>query len=170
MSSEAPFRIEKLSRSHDQAGFDCGEPSLNEYLLRYARQNAQKGLGATYVAILKGEQRVLAYYTISSGQVAREALPEAEQKALPRYPVPVVRIGRLASDRSMRGQGLEGMMLIDALRRSLAIAEVLGVYAVEVDALDERARAFYEKYGFRALLDDRLHLYKTIKAVRKLLG
>ena len=166
MTSDTPIRIEKLHRHHDRPGFDCGESRLNEYLQKYALQNTEKGVGATYVAVLEGQNRILAYYSISSGQVAREVLPE--QKTIPRYPVPVVKIGRLASDLRERGAGMGSLILVDALKRCLSIADVLGVYAVEFDAINDTARTFYEKHGFRPLLDDSRHLYLPIKTIRKL--
>lgn len=168
MTSEGRFIIEKLRRSHDCANFDCGNESLNEYLQRYAHQNAGKGIGATYVACGEGEARVLAYYTLSSGQVARESLPTELSKGIPRYPVPVVRLGRLAVDLTEHGQGMGGLMLVDALRKAASLADIIGICAVEVDAKNDSASRFYRKYGFQSLLDDRNHLFLPIKAVRKL--
>ena len=168
MVSRITYRIEKIAKRHDRKDFDCGEESLNEYLRFHARQNTSKGISVTYVAVREGEQRVFAYYSISSGQVAREVLPLSEQRRLPGYPIPVIKIGRLASDLSVRGEGLGRTMLVDALRRSLLISENLGVYAVEVDALNERARSFYLRYGFESLQDDQLHLLMSIKTVRRL--
>ncbi len=168
MASDLDVAIEKLNRSHERREFDCGESSLNDYLHRYARHNTRTGIGATYVAVEKGRSKVLAFYTISSGQVAQEVMPESERKSLPRYPIPVVRIGRLATDLSVRGQGLGSALLIDALRRAYSLSEVLSIYAVEVDALTDEARQFYDKFGFKSLIDDPLHLYITLKTVRRL--
>lgn len=156
--------IEQLSSAHGRTHFDCGEPALDEYLRRYARQNDARGLGRTYVAVRPGEERVLGYYTLSSGCVTFDAVPEK----LPRYPVPVVRLARLAVDRSAQGQHLGETLLIDALKRSLRLADTLGVYVVEVQAISDRARSFYLKYGFSELADDRLHLYLPMKVTRKL--
>ena len=77
-------------------------------------------------------------------------LPTAEAKGLPRLDVPVVLIGKLAVDRSVQGQGLGALLLVDALRRSLQISEQVGIGAVEVDAIDDAARNFYLKFGFRS--------------------
>lgn len=85
--------IELLNETHDRVSFDCGEPSLNDYLQRFARQNAELHLGRTYVLAVPGQAHIDGYYTISSGSVARQEVPE---KRLPRYPVPVVLMGRLA--------------------------------------------------------------------------
>lgn len=163
-------RIERITRAHDREDFDCGEQSLNEYLAAYARQNTQKGVSTTYVAVGEDSSRVLAYYSIASGQVARESMPAEEQRRLPGYPVPVVKVGRLATDQRSRGLGLGQAMLIDALKRADLVSRNLGVYAVEVDALNDGARAFYEKYGFQSLEDDPLHMFLSMKTVQRLLG
>jgi GNAT superfamily N-acetyltransferase len=156
--------IEPLSAKHDRSSFDCGEPSLNTYLRQYARQNDEKGLGRTCVAVEPGQTRVEGYYTLSTGAVTFEQVPEK----LPRYPIPVVHLGRLAVDLSSQGKGLGEIVLIDALKRATLAAEQLGIYAVEVLALNDSARRFYLKYGFTPLLDDELHLYLSVKAIRKL--
>lgn len=159
-----PFIIEPLTARHNHEAFDCGEESLNDFLKRFARQNDEKDLGRTYVAVKSGEPYIYGYYTIASGAVRFDAIPDK----LPRYPIPVAHLGRLAVDKAARGQKLGLALLADALRRAVTIADHLGIYAVEVYALTENAREFYLKFGFTELLDDRLHLYLTIKKLRKL--
>jgi GNAT superfamily N-acetyltransferase len=95
-------------------------------------------------------------------------LPAVEAKGLPRLDVPVVLIGRLAVDQSVQGQGLGALLLVDALRRSAQISEQVGIRAVEVDALDDAAKNFYLKFGFRPLLDDPRHLFMPMHEIRKL--
>ncbi len=156
--------IVPLDESYDRSFFDCGVSSLNEYIRRYASQHDRKGFGRTFVALEESSSRVPGYYTISGGSVSFETVPEN----VPYHPVPVVLIGRLAVDLNARGKGLGEILLMDALRRSKRVAEQLGIFAVEVEAIDKQARAFYVKYGFKALLDDRLHLYLPMKVIRKL--
>jgi len=158
------YTIERLSTSHDRDSFECGEQSLDEYLRRYAGQHDRKGLGRTYVTVEQGSTAVKGYYTIASGAVSFQVVPEN----LPRHPIPVVLLARLAVDRTARGRGLGAMLLLHALKRAQDISEQLGVHAVAVDALDDSARAFYLKYGFSELLDDRLHLFLPIKKIRQL--
>ncbi|MBX3301191.1 MAG: GNAT family N-acetyltransferase [Nitrospira sp.] len=153
-----------LSDRHDRSQFDCGEASLNFYLQRYAGQHDRRGFGRTYVAISESSSTIRGYYTISSGSIAFETVPEN----LPHHPVPIVLLGRLAVDQQSQGQGVGGLLLVDALRRAQRAADELGIYAVAVEALSDRARSFYERFGFRALTDDRLHLYLAIKVVRRL--
>ena len=157
-----PYRIEALSPTHDRQAFDCGETSLNEFLRQYARQNEAKGLGRTFVAVLPSEPKAYGYYTLAGGTLRPETVPEK----LPRYPTPVVHLGRLGVDKAAKGQGLGEFLLLDALKRAEQTATQLGMYAVEVYALNEAARSFYFKYGFAPLLDGDLHLYLTMRAIR----
>ena len=156
--------IERLSPHHHRHDFDCGVQELNSYLQRYSGQHERKGIGRTYVALRQDEIRVLGYYTISSSAVAFDLVAEN----LPRHPVPVALVGRLAVDNSARGQRLGEALLIHALRSALRAAKIVGIYAVVVDAIDESAKSFYLKYGFNELTDDHLHLYLPLKAIEKL--
>jgi GNAT superfamily N-acetyltransferase len=125
-------------------------------------------LSRTFVATRENESSVVGYYAISSHRVVYEVLPDAETKGLPHLDVPVALIGRLAVDRSSQGQGLGSLLLVDALRRSLAISTQIGIRAVEVDAIDDSARCFYLKFGFRPLLHDPRHLFLPMREIRKL--
>lgn len=160
-----PFIIEPLTANHKRDQFNCGIESLNDFLRRFARQNNEKGLGRTYVAVRPGDSQVCGYYTVSSGSISFDAIPEN----LPRYPIPVMHLGRLAVDEAFQGQRLGKALLADALTRAVQIAGQLGIYAVEVHALTETARDFYLKFGFSELSDERLHLYITLKKIRILL-
>lgn len=157
------FVIELLGKRHKRENFDCGEQNLNDFLKKYARQNSEKGFGRTFVAVLPDETDILGFYTISSGSISFEIVPEK----LPRYPIPTVHLGRLATDVNSRGQGLGELLLIDALQRTVLVAAELGIYAVELCALTENAKNFYLKYGFVALKDDERHLYLPIETLRK---
>jgi GNAT superfamily N-acetyltransferase len=162
-----PIQIERLTRSHDRNAFGCGEPPLNNYLQRLALQNDERGIGRTFVAVVAGETHIKGYYTLATGKVIFENMPETK-KLPPRMPVPVVLLGRLAVDNGSKGSGLGRLLLMHALWRSQQIAAHAGVYAVEVDALHEQAAKFYLKYGFTPLLDDPLHLYLSMKTVEAL--
>ena len=154
----AEWQIEALDREHSRGAFSCGKPPLDEFIRRLVSQYQKRNLGRTYVAVRPGERTVYGYYTLASGSVSFEHIPEAAARKLPRHPVPVVLLARLAVDQAVRGLGLGEALLIDALRRCLRLAEELGIHAVEVDAIDPQARGFYEKYGFVPLLDRELHL------------
>ena len=164
----ADWTIRRLDKNHDRSAFDCGQPMLNEWLKDRAGQFDRRNLSRTFVATRPDELLVVGYYAVSTHRVVYEALPAAEAKGLPRLDVPVVLIGRLAVDHTVQGQGLGALLLVDALRRSLQISEQVGIRAVEVDALDNAARSFYLKFGFRSLLDDPRHLFLPMHEIRKL--
>src|SRR5687767_14340045 len=130
------WKIERLAKSHDRSRFDCGEPSLNTWLALRAGQFERKDLARTFVATSDDPARVLGYYALSTHRIMSEFLPESESKGLPRLDVPVVLLGRLAVDLTVRRQGLGSALLIDALRRILHVSNQIGIRAVEVDAID----------------------------------
>jgi predicted N-acetyltransferase YhbS len=133
-------------------------------------QYEKRNLGRTYVAVRAGEPRVLGYYTIASSAVAFETLPTKSAKKLPRHPVPVVLLARLAVDRTAQNQRLGEKLLLDALRRSLELSDRLGIHSVVVDAIDQEAKQFYEKYQFNPLLDSEFHLFLPVATIRGVFG
>jgi GNAT superfamily N-acetyltransferase len=164
------WRIERLGRTHDRSAFDCGKAALDDFLRNLVSQYEKRNLGRTYVALRPGEKRVLGYYTLASGAISFQNLPTGAARKLPRHPVPVILLARLAVDRSAQGSGLGRTLLVDALKRSLGLADRLGVHAVEVDATDAAARAFYEKFGFVPLLDNEFHLYLPVATIKTAFG
>ncbi len=160
------WRIERLDHGHEREGFDCGKPSLNDFLHSLVSQYEKRNLGRTYVAVPGGGHRVFGYYTLAGGSITAEGLPAKQAKKLPRHDVPVVLLARLAVDRSTHGKGLGGLLLRDGLTRSLDLSEKLGIHAVVVDALDDEARAFYERFGFLPLRDDAMRLFLPLSTVR----
>ena len=166
----AEWVIESFARRHDRAAFSCGKPTLDDFLRTRISQYEKRRIGKTYVAVPEGEDRVLGYYTLAAGSVAFQHLPDNVVSKLPRHPVPVVLLARLAVDQSGHGRGLGEGLLIDALKRSLDLSTRLGNHAVEVGALDESASALYRRYGFVALLDNPLHLYLPIATIDSAFG
>lgn len=167
MALSFPPLVEPLARSHRREGFDCGEPALNDYLHRQATQDMRRGVSRVYVARERGSAKVLGYYTLSAASFSRKNLPEKEAKRLPHYPVPAALLGRLAVDRSCQGQQLGRFLLFDALNRVLHAAETLAVYALVVDAKNDSARAFYERYGFRCFPNSPSRLFIPIETLRR---
>lgn len=163
------FVLERLSADHDRADFGCGEPSLDAFIQRHARQNQAKDVSRTYVAVRRGERRVVGYYTLAGGSIEFERLPESLQRRLPHYSIPTILLARLAVDRSAQGEGRGELLLLSALRMAVQIAESIGVFAVEVVAKHERAKRFYRRYGFESLPGNDLNLYLTLATARKLL-
>ncbi|MBI2895462.1 MAG: GNAT family N-acetyltransferase [Deltaproteobacteria bacterium] len=160
------WEITRLRREHDRGHFDCGEPALAEFLRRFARQNDEKGISRTFVATRPSSVVVVGYYCVRSGAVSFDALTDEERRRLPRYPVPVVHLARLAVDRTERGRGLGESLLMHCFERTLRVSEEIGVRAIEVQAKDQAARGFYGRYGFKSLLDDVQHMYLSIDVIR----
>ena len=166
MSAAIAWREEAISRRHDRKSFDCGSEELNEYLRRYARQNHESGGAKTFVAALPSEPaRILGYYTISPGAIEFAKVPVAVTRRLGRYEVPVFRLGRLAVERSAQGSGLGGELLLAAGRRALSVAVEVGGVALAIDAKNERAAVWYERFGALRLLDDPLKLVLPLKTI-----
>lgn len=165
-----PWLIERLERDrHDRRHFDCGNVDLNRWLENVAGQYEDRDLARTYVATLPDDPRVLGYYAVASHHVQFEWLPAPEAKGLPKHQhLPVILLGKLAVCRSVQGQGLGGIMLLDALRLAEHVSARIGARAVEVDAIDDTAKAFYTKHGFVELLDNPNHLYMSMRLIRKL--
>ena len=147
------FIVEALARRHDRSRFDCGSEPLDRYIRQQASQDVRRKVARAFVAIPERSVEVAGFYTLSAGSLERTALPPEEAGRLPRYPVPVALIGRLAVDRRWSGRGLGSALLVDVFRRVAGASEALAVYAVIVDAKDARAQAFYERFGFIRLPD-----------------
>jgi GNAT superfamily N-acetyltransferase len=153
---------------HRRADFDCGKPALNEFLRTLVTQYEKRRLGKTFVAVrADGLHTVAAYYTLAAGAVAFGNVPQEIARKLPRHPVPVILLARLAVDRSAQAQGLGKALLVDALQRAVGISRFLGVFAVEVVAIDAQAATFYARFGFTPLLDDPQHMYLPISAIEQ---
>ena len=162
-----PVRIELLAARHDRANFDCGEPALNEFLQRLAGQQQRRGFGKTYVALADDGVTVTGFVTLSAGQVATQQLPATLK--LPRYPAPVLRIGRLAVDRRQQGRGIGQELLSFALHLAREFSQRVGLYAVLVDAKNDKAKSFYASLGFLSCVDQPLCLFMplaTLEAVQ----
>lgn len=160
------WREEPIGREHDRKRFDCGSLDLNEYLGRYARQNHESGGAKTFVAVSPAEPvRVLGFYSISPGAIEFARVPANLSKKLGRYDVPVFRLGRLAVDRSMQGQGLGGDLLLASGERALAVASQVGGVALAIDAKDDKAVRWYERFGALPLPDDPLKLILPLGTV-----
>lgn len=159
------LRIELLGGHAGRDQFDCGVAALNDFLSRRAGQQQRKGFGKTYVALGDGEDVVAGFVTVSVGQVAATELPP--DLKLPRYPVPILRIGRLAVDKRLHRQGIGQELLAFALHLALDFSERVGLYAEVVDAKDDRVADFYRKLGFRPTLDNALCLYLPLEVLRQ---
>lgn len=127
--------------------FDCGETLLDEWLKRRSLGNQASGASRTFV-VADETGRVLGYYSLAAGAVAHEVATGGIRRNMP-DPVPVLVLGRLAVDRSAQGTRLGGALLQDAVKRAMSVAKDAGVRALLVHALHDKAKIFYEHYGFQ---------------------
>ncbi len=137
-----------LTAAHLRADFDCGEPSLDEWLKRRAMTNHLSGASRTFVVTDDG-LHVRGYYALAAGAVSHEMATPRVRRNMPQ-PVPVMVLARLAVDRPFHSRQVGGALLQDAVQRVLMVAEQAGVRALLVHALHQRAKAFYEHYGCEA--------------------
>ncbi len=166
--SQPRWNFEPISKEHQRKNFDCGYPSLNQYLKKYARQNHQKGIAKTFVATRPDlPLKVDGYYTISSSIIEFASFPESYQKRIPKYPIPAALIGRLAVDNSAKGQGLGTELLVDALLRIIKVSQDIGVFAVRVDAINNSAKEFYLKHEFIPFQEQPLSLFLPLETISK---
>jgi GNAT superfamily N-acetyltransferase len=156
--------IAKLALAHDPSSFDCGNEALNRFIKLYALTGQRAGISQTYVAT--GGSEIAGYHTIVVGQVTHEGAPERLAKGVPRHPIPVIILARLAVDRDHQGSGLGAALVADAMRRVLQAADIAGVRAMLVQAKDERAQHFYQHLGFEPFPGQPLMLYRLLKDIR----
>ena len=171
------MEIRALREGDDRSQFRCGDPDLDRFLHRFAGQNQFRHyVGVTYVAVDEG--RILGFATVAPGHIEIDDLPAATRKKLPRYPLPVLRLARLAVDEDARGQGLGRRLLRFVLELAVQMANDYGCIGVCVDAKPD-AVEFYRRYGFTSIdavegqSDARpspILLFLAIRAVRDALG
>jgi GNAT superfamily N-acetyltransferase len=152
-AEESPFRLEPLGKLHDREAFRCGVDSLDAYLKTQASQDMRRKANAVFVLVEKeAPGRIAGYFTLCAYGVSPGTIPEEAKKHLPRYPlVSATLLGRLAVSLDFQGRGIGSMLLACALRKAYENAAVVGSCIVVVDAIDERAAAFYRAHGFIAL-------------------
>jgi GNAT superfamily N-acetyltransferase len=152
-----------LTKDHDRNSFDCGVPVLNNYLKKYALQNQKKHSARTYVAT-RGK-RIVGYYSLAYGSVSLEEAPQSVKSGLPRHPVPVILLARLAVDSTEQGRGLGAALLKDALLRTIQAAAIAGLRAMLVHAKDDSAKGFYEQFGFEPSPINAYHLFLRLSDI-----
>ncbi len=142
LSAPAP-----LASAHQLDEFECGESVLDEWLKRRAMANQLSGATRTFV-VADQDKRVYGYYAMAAGAVAHKLASSAVRRNMP-DPIPVMVLARLAVDTRAQGIKLGAAMLRDAVNRAVAVSENAGVRALLVHALHDRAKQFYEHYGFQ---------------------
>lgn len=146
------YQIRTYDRIADAVSFRCGQPLLDDYIRRYATQDARRNVARVFIATPENDLHQLAgFYTLSAGSVSCTDLPESLANKLPKFPVPVALIGRLAVATSYQGKGLGSILLADACLKVAHASKILAVAGIVVDAKDFDATAFYRHFGFLAL-------------------
>ena len=164
--TDSPFRIAPLGAEHDRETFCCGEEALDRYFKTQATQDIRRRIANCFIAVEALTGQVAAYYTIATAGIPFVDLPAEESKRLPRYPsLPAVRIGRLAVEKRFQGRGLGGALLMDAERRTLQAPPA--VYALIVDAKNDQAVAFYQRFGFRTFASQPRMLFLSVATAQK---
>ena len=139
---------EALATQHRLEGFDCGKPTLNDWLLRHARQAQGSGSAKTFV--VSEDDRVAGYFSLTVGQIDALEAPERIRKGMGLYPVSVVILARLAVSQQDQGRGMGCGLLEDAIRRTMLVAEQAGIQVLLTHPIDAEAAAFYTRFGFIA--------------------
>lgn len=146
------WREEAIAKPHDRQSFDCGDPAMNDFLRRYARQSHEQNASKTFCAIdIAIPNRILGFYTIAPSAVAQEAVPASMTKRLAQHEVAGFKLARIATDVTVAGQGLGGQLLAAAALRCLRVAAEAGGVLLIIDAKDERAAQWYASYGAEPL-------------------
>lgn len=153
-----------LESKHPRKDFDCGDSILNTWLAQYSIQAQKKGSSKSYVS-LDPNGGIAGFYSLVFGQVEREQAPEEITKGMPRHPIPILIVARLAVDLDFQGMGLGKSLLQDAMIRALSAADIAGLRAVAVHAKHEEAASFYEHLGFLPTTNDPLLLILPIQTI-----
>ena len=170
MAGESSYHlkpVEKIGPQHDTEPFDCGRPELNRFLKRYAVLSQKSNTAQTYVVCR--DNRVVGYYSLAVGSVEYRGAPETIAKGIPRHPVPLMILARLAVDSREQGKGLGAALLKDAMLRTFRAAGIAGIRALFVHAKDDEAKGFYEHFNFKPSPTDPHQLYCLMKGVDRLI-
>jgi GNAT superfamily N-acetyltransferase len=170
MTRAHDYAVEPLEPRHDRAGFACGVENLDNYLETQATQDMRRKANAVFVLVAPDSpETILGYFTLCAYTLSQGAVPEIARKHIPRYPlVSATLIGRLAVSRAHQGLRLGSLLLARALRKAYDNASIVGSCMVVVDALDERAGAFYAAHGFTRLPDS-LRLVMPMRLVGRMI-
>jgi len=155
---------------HNRDSFSCGLEELDNYLKTYALQDVKRNLTKAFVLEGKSPEEIAGYYTLSPLSFSKNEIKSDESKKLPRYPIPAILLGRLAVGLNYQKQGFGSALLMDALLRVYQVSEEsFGIYAVVVDAKNDKASSFYKRFGFIPFLDMPNRLFLPIETIKSLI-
>jgi GNAT superfamily N-acetyltransferase len=153
-----------LLPTHVVEGFSSGQPSLDQWLLRRSWRNSMSGASRTFVITQSDDPAVIGFYSLAASSVRLADAPGPVKRNMPN-PIPVILLGRLAIDRRFQGHGLGRALLKDAFRRVLAAADIVGIRALLVHAIDQEAKSFYQRFGFVVSPIDEFTLFLPVKSI-----
>lgn len=165
-------KIEPLAKSHDRDGFDCGIEPLNSFLKQTARQHAERGISRTYVLVDEDAVApipVIGFFALNVCQIESETLSFEQARKLPRR-VSGVRLGRLARARQFKGQGIGDILMIAAMEKFIEVFNLAGGIGLFVDAKDQKAKEFYERFGFVSLPSNEFELFLPVRTIQAALA
>lgn len=166
MTDYSKLVIQPLQGDHDRAGFHCGVPSLDNYIQKQAHQDVKRRISRVFAATTAEQpNNIVGYYTLSTLSIELCQLPQPLAHKLPRHPVPAALLGRLAVNQAAQRHGVGKMLLVDAIKRTLAVSDQIAIYAMVVDAIDQQAQYFYEQFGFSLLSSGSQRLFLPLKAI-----
>ena len=157
--------VELLTKSHNRTGFDCGRSAQNDFLQQRARKHADLNYSRTWVAVEEGETRILGFVTLSMGSVVFENLTEEIRARLPRYPMPVLHVGQLATAADIQGKGVGSLLLRFAAEKAIEASKSVGCFAIELVADNKAAFDWYQRRGFLQLVGGSLRLYQSVQTL-----
>ena len=167
MSAHTFDSVHKLSVTDGVESFDCGHVALNDFLQRCALVNQRSNSSQTYVSCNAGQ--VAGFYSLAVGSVEPSQSAPRVVKGIPRHPIPVMILARLAIDQRHQRQGLGKALLKNALLRTVQAADIAGIRALLVHAKDEEARSWYRHWEFEESPTDPYHLFLLVKDIKALL-
>ncbi len=162
------YRVLPFNKGYQKDNFDCGIAELNDYLKKYANQDIKRRIAQVFIICSYDSEEIIGFYSLSAGSISFSSLPEKVAKKLPKYPIPVSLLGRLAVHQKEQGKGIGKLLLADAIKRVIKASEFLAIYALVVEAKDERAKKFYINYGFNELIDYPNRLFLPVKTAQNL--
>jgi len=158
--------IEPLSNIHNRTDFQCGNEQLNDFIKKQAKQNIKRRISRVFVAVEPVQtSNIIGYYTLSTLSIELNHLPEPLARKLPKHPIPAALLGRLAVCQKSQGYGVGKMLLVDAIKRTLAISDEIAIYAMVVDAINKDAQQFYQQFGFHQLSTENQRLFLPLKSI-----
>lgn len=166
MTGYSNLVIRPLDNNHGRSEFHCGVASLDNYIQKQARQDIKRRVSRVFVAATVEQPNSIAgYYTLSTLSIELSQLPQDLARKLPRHPIPAALLGRLAVTQAAQRHGVGRMLLVDAIKRTLSVSDEIAIYAMIVDAIDERAQQFYEQFGFSLLNSGSQRLFLPLKSM-----